>query len=78
MSYHRTIASMQGLRGFADLPDKTPRDADNVDATVGIPGFNLNIPIVSKERLYLAIGFSVLVGVAGGTVLARYLKKAQE
>lgn len=69
MSYH--------LRGFSDLPQKTPTDADNVSATIGIPGFNIDIPIVSKERLYLAIGFSVLVGIAGGTVLAQYLKKAQ-
>lgn len=69
MSYH--------LQGFAELPQKTPTDADKVSATIGIPGFNIDIPIVSKERLYLAIGFSVLVGIAGGTVLAQYLKKAQ-
>lgn len=70
MSYH--------LRGFKDLPDKTPPDtSDVVRATVGLPGFNVDVPIVSKERLYLAIGAAVLVGVAGGSVLAAYLKRAQ-
>lgn len=72
MSYH-----LSAVHGFKDLPDKTPVDANNVSATIGIPGFNVDIPIVSKERLYLAIGAAVLVGVAGGTVLAAYLKKAQ-
>lgn len=69
MSYH--------LQGFAQLPDKTPDLETPVSATIGIPGFNIDVPIVSKERLYLAVGFSVLVGVLGGTVLAQYLKRAQ-
>lgn len=67
------------VSGFKDLPDKTPADTDEVvRATIGIPGFNIDVPIVSKERLYLAIGVAVLVGVAGGSVLAAYLKKAQQ
>jgi len=65
------------MNGFADLPPKAPDNENPVSATVGIPGFNLEVPIVSKERLYLAIAASVLVGIAGGTVLATYLKKAQ-
>jgi hypothetical protein len=73
VSYHR-----DPLAGFSDLPAKAPSGADVVSATIGIPGFNLEVPIASKERLYLAIGFSILVGIAGGTVLAQYLKKAQQ
>lgn len=65
------------INGFNDLPAKAPDNENPVSATVGIPGFNLDVPIVSKERLYLALGISVLAGIVGGTVLATFLKKSQ-
>jgi len=61
---------------YHQLPDKTPPGSDVVRATVGLPGFNVVIPVASKERLYLAIGLSVLAGVAGGTLIAQLLKRA--
>ncbi len=62
---------------YHQLPDKTPDGSDVIRATVGLPGFNVVIPVASKERLHLAIGLSVLAGLAGGTLIAQFLKRAQ-
>lgn len=60
---------------YHQLPDKTPGGSDVIRTTVGLPGFNVVIPIASKERLHLAIGLSVLAGLAGGSLLAYFLNK---
>jgi hypothetical protein len=60
---------------YHQLPDKTPSGSDVIRTTVGLPGFNVVIPIASKERLHLAIGLSVLAGLAGGSLLAYFLNK---
>lgn len=67
---HYFLGQAEGER--ESLADQKP-----ILVTVGIPGFNVQVPLVSRERFWLALGLSVTVGVVGGVGLAKWLNRAQ-
>lgn len=46
--------------------------------TVGVPGFNATIPVVSRDRVFLAGGLSIALLAVGGTVLATVLSSMRK
>lgn len=49
-----------------------------VVVTVGVPGFNATIPVVSRDRVFLATGLSVAFLTIGGTVLAAVISSMRK
>jgi len=49
-----------------------------VVVTVGVPGFNATIPMVSRDRVFLAGGLSIALLAVGGTVLATVLSSMRK
>jgi hypothetical protein len=55
-----------------------PGEFNPVTVTVGIPGWNAVIPLTSSNRIWLALGMSVVVGIVGGIGIAKLIKQAQK
>jgi hypothetical protein len=87
MSYHALGASPDPATSaltalapsarFVDPDTLPPGEFNPVTVTVGIPGWNAVIPLTSSNRIWLALGLSVVVGIVGGIGIAKLIKQAQ-
>lgn len=58
---------------LGDAPPPAP--AHPIKITVGVPGLSAEIPLISQQRMALALGASAVFGLVASVVLNRYFKK---